>query len=137
MALDIQSYLLSKGLEGVSSLQTLTKQIGDNKLSEGVQFDKVLAEEADKLTKDSEEDAMLNEMQQLIAALDKSILGEVVDGSTTEKFAEDLLSDPKMGRDVIGQLTSGHLQAIVTTKSDDDDDDKLSDGTDFRQLNTF
>ena len=118
-----------KNLTGISNntaasaLTNALAGVADGKQAEalGDEFKKVLSEETSKITELNEEKSKISETQELIAALDKSILGSVAGSVDMTELSDDLLKTS--GKDkVVEQLVSGHLQAIVTTKYDDEDE---------------
>ena len=143
MNTDITSYLISKGITDPSSLSAVSKQLAANSLagtgvSSSVQaeFQSLLDAETAKLTGAETVEAAssattvsatsgltdLDEMRQLISALDKSVMGSVAESLNEEEMAADLLADPTGAGKVIDQLVSGHFNSIVMTSSDDSED---------------
>jgi len=87
--------------------------------------DKEISEIASQLVQDNAKQSKLQEMQELIAALDESILGSVASSLDPAELADDLLSDTS-GSGVIDQLVGGHMMSIVTTERDDKEDEDLT-----------
>ena len=86
---------------------------------------KDLSDLASKLTSDKTGSSQLSEMQSLIAALDKSILGQSSITDTIDKsaVAATLLADED-AMEVIGALAEGHLNGIVMSDSEDLEQDE-------------
>ncbi len=97
-------------------------------------FSASLGEEISKLTAGDLTDAeakRVSEFRELAGALDRSVLGNMVDGATDKELAalsEDLLGSGK-GREVFSRLMEGHFENIVLSDKDDEKDsfDKASD----------
>ena len=125
MNIDTNISVLSQKVRELSAAESLqgSEAIGKEKAAE---FSQLLTETIDGLTKNNTASAENSEMQNLIAALDKSILGKAGNTFNVTEFAEAMLQDKNAAQDVLSQLAGGHMQAIVTTSSEDNDEDDTS-----------
>jgi len=123
MSIDITSYLISQGVNSVSeyvgSTSSASTDLGD---VDSADFATALTEAITDISAGSTDNAELSEMQSLIESLDKSILGTVMPSLNSEELAKELIEDTGAAKEVISELTTGHMQALVTTDTSDDDE---------------
>lgn len=135
--MDITSYLISNGITDLSSAVAATSNSKttsdrDNTSNISEEFSALLSDEVAKLSEETSENAQIAEMENLIASLDKSILGSVMSKLDKDDLAQELANNPEQAKDVLSMLTSGHMQAIVTTDSgteSEDIEDSLTSST--------
>jgi len=122
MSTDLTSYILNSGLNVNELTKLVTEAVSSNLDTETTEeFQKVLDDATSKITEVNAENSRITETEELIAALDKSILGSVASNIDMSELSEDLLRSSGK-ENVVEELVQGHMQAIVTTKQDDDED---------------
>jgi len=119
--MNITSLLLSQGITDLTTITSAVKSADAN--SENEEFSSLLNEEVTKLSSQATENTKVSEMTNLIESLDKSILGSVMSSLDKDELAAELVSDPTSAKDVLSMLTSGHMQAIVTSTTNSDEED--------------
>lgn len=142
MNTDINSLLTGKGISDLSYVTEVFRQAAKSAGETGAAsgFTDLLTAETARLAAQTGETALttaeltetvnkskdLSEMQELIASLDKSILGSVSATLDKDAVAADLMNDPHAG-DVVGSLVNGHMNGIVLADPDelDEEDDEF------------
>ncbi|MBQ8947438.1 MAG: hypothetical protein IJ058_11595 [Lachnospiraceae bacterium] len=142
MNTDINSLLTGKGINDPAYVKEVFRQAAEYARETGVDpgFTEMLTAETARLAAQTGEGADvtselteavnksrdLSEMQELIASLDKSILGSVSATLDKDAVASDLMNDPDAG-DVVESLVNGHLNGIVLADPDelDEEDDEF------------
>lgn len=122
MSTDLSSIILNSGLSVSEMADLITKVSNAGTDAAGSsEFKEALNEATSQITQLNSENSKISEAQELIAALDKSILGTVASSVDMSELSEDLLKSSGK-ENVVEQLMQGHMQSIVTTKSDDEDE---------------
>lgn len=122
---DLTAYIKSSGISSADLITRLANEVDKSGGISGLDtenFASLLSEEAKKLTSESEEDNELEQMQELINSLDKSILGANASlGIDPAVIAGALMTDEDP-KEVVEALVNGHLSGIALTDSEDLED---------------
>jgi len=122
MSLDISSLLQASGINSISDLRNVINNATDEQLSSAVEsFSQLLTDETGKFADGKTQATEDSELEELVNALDKSILGNSMTSIDSKDLLRELQNDSKR-EEVIKELTSGQMMGIVLTDSDSDDD---------------